>query len=183
MRATSFLSIGLSIILLTFSSCKKNNTANCGNNVVCALLNGNTFSGDTYSTTSGSQPWQMGSYAILNKANGQLTIIGGQGATSTWVTLNISTSVKQDSTYSVTSGSLAADYYTPNPNNVPILPIYQWQDSGSLGTGTLTITLLDSVNNKVSGTFTGLVLEANNGQTPQAETFTNGYFTNLPLTY
>lgn len=182
----------VALLVLGTTACKKDNTTTgCGAGLVCATVDGVSYTAAPYnvSTTGGffgigGTTTYSGSYAELipsSSATGgyNLRIVGNNGTPSQGPSYQFDMRVfqlpVQGSTYTSEAGSADFDYYAGSPSN-------QMHYVDSAHTGTITISMLDTVNNYVSGTFRYNVTEApGEDYTPSTHSITGGTFTKLIL--
>lgn len=184
------MGMGATVLLLTLSACKKdnnnNNTETCGAGLLCAHVDGVSYTAKAYNFTRGSifnSSSSNGSYAQLvpssNSTGGYYMDITGNNSDgnvdATWqINMHITQLPTVGGTYTSQAGSASFDYYAGDASN----QLHYVTDANH--TGTVTITKIDTSANQVSGTFS---FEANTpsgqSQTPATHSITSGSFTNL----
>lgn len=184
------MGLGAAALLLTLSACKKdnnnNNTETCGSGLLCAHVDGVSYTAKAYNFTRGSiftSSSYNGSYGQLvassTSTGGYYMNISGNNSDgnsdATWeIDMRITQLPTVGGTYTSQAGSASFDYYAGTSSN----QLHYVTDASH--TGTVTITKIDTVANQVSGTFS---FEANTpsgqSQTPATHSITSGSFTDL----
>ena len=176
------------------SSCKKdnnnNNSATCGSGLLCATVDGTSYTASPYNTATtggffgiGGTTTYNGSYAQLvpnsNTIGGyNLVVVGNNGTASAAANYQLDFTIKELPTnggvYTTGGGSVTFDYYGGSTTN----QLHYVTDSTH--TGTVTITSIDTVNNYVTGTFSYTAVEApGQSYTPTTHAITSGSFTKI----
>ncbi|MBS1683659.1 MAG: hypothetical protein JSS76_02835 [Bacteroidetes bacterium] len=184
------MGLGAAALLLTLSACKKdsnnNNTETCDSGLLCAHVDGVSYTAKAYNFTRGSiftSSSYNGSYGQLvassTSTGGYYMNISGNNSDgnsdATWeIDMRITQLPTVGGTYTSQAGSASFDYYAGTSSN----QLHYVTDASH--TGTVTITKIDTVANQVSGTFS---FEANTpsgqSQTPATHSITSGSFTDL----
>lgn len=174
-------------LLISLSACKKDNSETCGSGLLCAHVDGVSYTAKPYNSRTSifSGTSYNGSFAQLvpnstSTGGYYMNLSGNNGDANTDATWEIDMRITQlpvaGSTYTTQAGAASFDYYAGTAS----AQLHYTTDASH--TGTVTITKIDTAANLVSGTFS---FEANTPsgqtQTPTTHSITSGSFTDLVI--